>query len=455
MSDPQLKRTVTRLPAILLVVSAIVGSGIFKKIAPMSDGLRSPLWVLICWVAAGVLSLIGALCNAELAAMMPASGGEYVYFKRIYGRFFSFLYGWANLAIIRGATIAALAYIFSESFNSIYPLPELTLPLPGAIGANASVKILASVLILFLSYINHRGVVLSEKLSRYLIVSIMIVILSFVVFALLSGKGSVENFKPAGETPHGWRLLTAFFAASISAFWGYEGWNNIGFIGEEVKNPQKNIPFALGVGTLVVILLYLVVNTVYLYVLPIEQLASFRHAANKIAAVEVARVISGSGGALLLSCLILLTTFCCTNSTILMSARISFAMARDGLFLKGAGTIHPTYHTPSKAIKWQGAWSLVLLWSGSFDQLTDLLIFASFIFYGATSLGVIVLRKKDPHTIRPYRVVGYPVLPIIFTIFCLMLVVITIIQEPVSSLIGLILIFSGIPVYLYYNKTKK
>jgi len=455
MIESELKRTITRLPAILLVVSSIIGSGVFKKIAPMSDTLHSPWLILACWVVAGLLSLMGALCTAELAAMMPGSGGEYVYFKKIYGRFFSFLFGWGNLTVMKSATIAALSYIFAESFNTLLPLPDLAFSAPGSIGHNVSIKIIATFLIFILSYINHRGVVLGEKLSRYFIVSIIIVILSFVVLTVFSDKGSVENFNPVGDVPEGWPLMTALFAASLSAFWGYEGWNNIGYLGEEVKNPQKNLPLALAIGTVIVIILYLMVNACYLYVMPVDQLAAINQGVNKIAAVEVARVITGNIGAIVLSCLILLTTFSCTNSTILMSARIFYAMARDGLFLKSAGKVHSIFQTPSKAIMWQGGWALVLLWSGNFDQLTDLLIFASFIFYGASAFGVLLLRKKEPGAYRPYKVIGYPVLPIIFAAFCLTLVVVTIMQKPVQSGIGLFLIFSGIPVYLYYTRKLK
>lgn len=455
MDKPSLKPTITRFSAILLVVSAIVGSGVFKKIAPMSDALGSPGLILFCWAAAGLLSLIGALCTAELAAMMPGSGGEYVYFKKIYGRFFSFLYGWGNFTVMKAATIAALSYIFAESFNVLYPLPPLTISFMGSVGENASIKLVATCLVLLLSFVNHRGVVFGEKLSKYLIASIVIVLMSFALAPFLSDQGTVENFSRTLNPPQGWPLVTAIFAASLSAFWGYEGWNNIGYLGDEVKNPQKNLPIALGAGTLIVIFLYLLVNSVYLYVMPVEQLAAIHHSVNKIAAVEVARVLSGNLGALLLSCLILLTTFTCTNSTILMSSRIFYAMSRDGLFLKSAGKIHPKYHTPSNAIICQGAWAVVLLWSGSFDQLTDLLIFASFIFYGATTLGVVIMRRRDPEAYRPYKVIGYPVLPIVFTLFCLTLVCVTIAQRPEQALIGLLLISSGIPVYLYYSKKMK
>lgn len=416
----------------------------------MSDSLHSPYLILICWAVAGLISLIGALCTAELASMMPGSGGEFVYFKSIYGKFFSFLFGWANLTIMKSATIAALAYIFAESFNVLFPLP----PIHIFSIAGVSIKILASLLIITLSFVNLRGLVFGENISRILIVGIILIIIGFVITGIYSGKGNADNFLPDASMPEGWELVTAFFAASLSAFWGYEGWNNIGYIGEEIKNPSRNIPIALGLGTITVIILYLLVNAVYVYVMPVDQLAALYHKPNTIAAVEVAKVISGNTGAIILSTLILFTTFNCTNSTILMAARIFFAMSRDGLFLKGAGKIHTKYKTPSTAIMLQGTWAIVLLWSGSFDQLTDLLIFASFIFYGATAVGVIVLRVKQPKAERPFKVMGYPLLPGFFALFCLTLVIVTIIQKPAQSLTGLFLISLGIPVYLYYLKRK-
>jgi APA family basic amino acid/polyamine antiporter len=455
MESPSLNRTITRWPAILLVVSAIVGSGVFKKIAPMADALHSSGWILLCWLVAGLFSLMGALCTAELAAMMPGAGGEYVFFKRIYGRFFAFLYGWGNLTVMKTASIAALAYIFSESFHGLFAIKEYNIDALGIVGQNAGAKMIASLLIIGLSFINHRGVVLGEKLSRYLIAAVIIAILGFCIAALGSSHGSTTHFTDAQHPPVGWPLIAAFFAAAVSAFWGYDGWNNIGYLGEEVINPQKNIPLALGIGTCAVIVLYLLVNAAYLYVVPVEELAAIHHAVNKIAAVEVARIISGKAGAVILSSLILLTTFTCTNSTILMSARVVYAIAKDKLFFSGAAVVHPTYKTPSHAIGYQCLWAIVLLWSGNFDQLTDLLIFASFIFYGATAFGVLVMRRRLPDAVRPYKVIAYPVLPIVFTLFCVSLVVITIIQHPLQACIGLTLIFSGIPVYLYYTRWKK
>ncbi len=247
-------------------------------------------------------------------------------------------------------------------------------------------------------------------------------------------------------------LIGALTAASLGAFWGYEGWNHIGYLGEEVNDPQRTLPLALGIGTGLVILIYTVLNAVYVYVLPVDTLMQLNSQPDKIAAVEVIRQAAGWGGALFVSCLILLTTFNATNASVLMSARIFFAMARDGLFFSKAGVIHPVYRTPSVALILQGLWSVLLVWSGSFDQLTDLLIFVSFIFYGATALGVVLLRVKQPALHRPYKVIWYPFLPLFFTFFCFMLVVMTIVSQPADALTGAALLATGVPFYYYFGR---
>lgn len=451
-----LKRNVTRTSAILLVVSAIVGSGVFKKITPMAEQLGSEWMILACWLVAGVLSLMGALCTAELAAMMPGSGGEFVYFKRIYGRFFSFLYGWANLVVMKTATVAALSFIFAQSFHAVIPLPELAL-FGGEPSTDLSIKVLATVLVLLLSIINYRGVSLSAGLSRTFIIAIVTVMVCFIGYAFFiydpaTAVAAATGSAPVVENePASWFSTfsaTAFFAAALGAFWSYEGWNNVGYIGEEVKNPQKNIPIALIVGTGSIVVLYVIINAAYMQVMNVEQLAAIDP--NKIAAVEVANEMAGPIGALVLSVLILFSTFNCTNTTILTSARIFYAVSKDRLFLNYAGKVHPKHGTPSNAIVLQGAWAIVLVWWGTFDDLTDLLIFAAFIFYGATALGVLLMRKRDPQAERPYKVLAYPVLPILFALFCFTLVIVTIYNSPIQSLIGLGLIALGIPVYLYY-----
>ncbi len=446
--------------ATFLVVSVIIGSGVFKKIAPMSAELGSPLLVILCWVLAGVISLAGALCTAEIVSMFPNSGGEYFYFQKIYGRFFSFLYGWANFTVLKTAAIAALAYIFAQSFNSLIPLPELNPDINFfgfRIFENASVKILACLLIIALTWINYRGVLFAERLSRVLTYTMLAVIIVFIIIGFSSSKGSFENLTAKSHAfdssvLHGWGLVKALMIASLGAFWGYEGWNNIGFIGEEIKNPKRNLPIALGTGTLIVMGVYVLLNILFVYILPIDFFIQLNATPNKIAAVEVADKISGPAGRLVIACLILVTTLNANNSTILMSARIFYAMARDKVFFRQAASIHPVYHTPDVALLLQALWSIVLVWSGSFDQLTDMLVFAAFIYYGSTALGVIILRIKSPEMERKYRVIGYPVVPVLFCIFCISLFVVTVINQPYEAIWGISLIATGVPVYWIMNR---
>lgn len=442
----KLARSLPLRSAIVLVVSGIVGSGVFKKVAPMAAELGSPLLVLSCWVMAGVVSLAGALTYAEMAGMFPQSGGEYLYFKKLYGRLFAFLYGWGAFTVVRTATIAALAHIFGQSL----------ITLTGSPGAppDLVVKLIATLLILFLSLVNYRGVSFAEGLSRFLIYLTGLAVLITALLGFLAPMGSLHHLTQSTQLPtsnaHG-SLLGSLVAASLGAFWGYDGWNQIGYIGEEIKNPQRNLPIALGVGTSLVITIYVLLNAVYLYVLPIDALAKLAITPDKIAAVEVVRQAAGWGGALFISVLILVTTSNSTNASILMPARVFYAMARDGLFFKKAAIIHPRYKTPSIAIVLQGSWSIVLVWSGSFDQLTDMLVFASFIFYGATAFGVIWLRSKQPDRVRPYRVVGYPFVPLFFLTCCALLVILTLINQPREALTGLGLIATGLPFYWFWR----
>lgn len=445
--------------ASFLVISVIIGSGVFKKIAPMAEELGTPWLILLCWFIAGIVSLAGALCTAELVSMYPNSGGEYNYFQKIYGRFFSFLYGWASFAVIKTASISALAYIFAQSLNSLFPLPVIDSDVPFLglhLFENLSIKLLASLLIVLLTLLNYRGVQFAEKLSSILTYAMLIAIAFFLVVGFNSDKGSMSNLTNAATnastTLNGWTLVKAMFLASLGAFWGYDGWNNIAFIGEEIKNPKRNLPLALGLGTLGVMAVYVLINFVFLYVLPIDYFIQLNETPNKIAAVEVAGQISGPLGMVLVACLILVTTLNSTNSSILMSARMLYAMARDKTFFNQAASVHPTYNTPDKALFIQAAWAVLLVFSGSFDQLTDMLVFAAFLFYAATAFGLMYLRIKAPTADRGYKVIGYPIVPVLFLLFCITICAMTLINQPFEAMMGLVLIASGLPVYWWLGR---
>jgi APA family basic amino acid/polyamine antiporter len=460
-SNNQLQPKLGLRAASFLVISVIIGSGVFKKIAPMAQELGTPWLILLCWLIAGIVSLAGALCTAELVSMYPNSGGEYNYFQKIYGRFFSFLYGWASFAVIKTAAISALAYIFAQSLNSLFPLPVLDSDITFLglhVFENLSIKLLAALLILLLTLLNYRGVQFAEKLSSVLTYAMLAAIAFFLVVGFGSDKGSMTHLitpaKGFSVDLNGWTLMKALFLASLGAFWGYDGWNNIAFIGEEIKNPKRNLPLALGLGTLGVMAVYVLINFVFLYVMPIDFFIQLNETPNKIAAVEVAGQLSGNVGMALVASLILVTTMNSTNSSILMSARMLYAMARDKTFFKQAESVHPRYNTPDKALFIQAVWAILLLFSGSFDQLTDMLVFAAFLFYAATAVGLIYLRIKVPNMERGYKVIGYPVLPIMFLLFCITICVMTLINQPFEAMMGLVLIASGLPVYWWLGRAK-
>ena len=460
----QLVRSLGLFSAIILVVSSIIGSGIFKKVAPMSAELLSPGLVLFCWLLAGVVSLFGALSNAEVAGLLADSGGEYVYYRRIYGRLFAFLYGWASFAVIRSASIASIAYVFAQSFNSLYALPVLPpqiarISLLGIFQPfdNFGVKLLAISLVWLLTGVNYRGLRFGGGVSSVVTGTVVVGIVLIVVAGLTVGGGSWVNIQTNAPdyVSRSWTdpsLMNTIFTAMLAAFWGYEGWSSLGYIGGEIKNPNRNIPLALTFGVLSVIVIYLAVNFTYLYVLPVTDFVQIHDSKNTIAAVAVVNSFWGKTGVLLISLLILIATFGCTNTTILLSSRLYYKMANQGLFFKKADFIHPRYNTPSFALVMQAGWASVLVLSGSFDQLTDMLIFASFIFYGATTLGVFILRRQMPDAPRPYRVIGYPVVPGLFIIFCILLIANTLIERPREAGIGLFLIFTGLPFYFYWRK---
>ncbi|MBL7780083.1 MAG: amino acid permease [Saprospiraceae bacterium] len=461
----QLVRSITLAAAVMLVVSSVIGSGVYKKVAPMSAELLSPSLVLWAWFLAGIISLFGALSNAEIAGMMADSGGEFVYFRRIYGRFMAFLWGWSTFAVIKTAAVSSIAYVFSQSFNSIFPLPHLPESIESIeIGVfkpfeSAGVKGLTILLILVLTFLNTRGLKNAAALSTWITRLVIVGLLGIVVSGLLWGGGSFSNFNTpsVNYVPRDWTdfsLIKAMFAALLAAFWGYEGWNTVGFIGGEIKNPNRNLPLALFSGMLIIMGAYLLVNFTYLYVLPIDSLIDVHKAHNDIAAVAVVRHFAGDFGALLISVIILITTLGCTNSTILMPPRVYYAMAKDGLFFPRAAEIHPTYNTPNPALWMQGIWACLLVLSGSFDQLTDMLIFAAFFFYGATAFGVFVLRLREPNAERPYKVWGYPVVPALFVLFCAALIIITCINHPREASIGTVLMLSGLPFYFYWTRKR-
>ncbi|NUM54247.1 MAG: amino acid permease [Candidatus Hydrogenedentes bacterium] len=445
--------------ACMIIMGNMIGSGVFKKAAPMASEVQSPGLLIACWIIAGIVTLFGALSNAEVAGIIAEPGGFYQFFKKMYGRGFAFLYGWSSFTIIQTASIASIAYVFGESANSLFAFPRLpeTYEQWSVFGLfqpldNMGVKAFTIVTIVALTAANYMGVVFGGIIANISTCLKLAGIALVVLLGFTMGNGGAANLSPLGpsdaaqyKTSLG--LFGAMFAAFLGAFWAYDGWNNITSLGAEVRDAKRNIPLALTIATASVMLVYCLVNAAYIWAIPVDTMAALAQQQNSIVAVEAMRSFMGDRGATFIAVLILLSTFGATNCQLMPHSRVYFAMARDGLFFRTASKCHPAHRTPSNSLIIQGVWASLLVISGTFDQLTDMVIFASFIFYGATALGVFVLRRTMADAPRPYKVPLYPFVPAFFVLFCVALVVVTIIQAPRNAGIGLVLMLSAAPFY--------
>ncbi len=459
MSTTKLNRSLGLRLVVVIVIGNIIGSGVYKKVAPMTAELHSSGWVLICWILAGIISLFGALCNAEVAGLLADTGGEYVYYQKIYNKFFAFLFGWSLFAVIQTAAISALAYVFAESLNSVVHLPEVLSSWKDvSIGgvfypfADLNVKLVAIILIIILTWINTKGIKTGAGFSMAILILVFASIFLIIAFGLTSHVAHISNIKMQ-TTNNTSVTFSAVFTAMLAAFWAYQGWASVGYVGGEIKDAKRNLPKGIVIGIFTIIALYLLVNTTYLSLLTIPQLEEVNSAGNKIAAIEAVRSFWGSNGVLFISVLIFVTTLGCCNATILSSCRTYFAMATEGLFFKKVAKLNDK-QAPVNSLLYQCVWACILVLSGTFDQLTDMIIFAVFIYYGATTLGVFILRKKMPDAQRPYKVWGYPVVSAIVVIFCAVLVVNTVFSRPREAAIGAALMLTGVPMYFIFRKNK-
>lgn len=461
-----------------IVVGAVIGSGIFKKPASMADQLGSPEWLIVIWIVAGILTLFGALTNAEIASMITATGGQYVFFEKMYGRLIAFLYGWAIFAVIQTGSIASITWVFAEysQFFDAFVFPQIFsqaevesvlwhIPFIGNIYplADFGIKVITCGTIIFLTTVNYFGVIFGGRLSSFFSIAKVAAILILVGFGFAWGGGSVENFSTnaINYSYSGAGILAGIIAALSGAFWSYDGWNNITYIAGEVKKPQINIPKSLFMGTLIIISVYALINFAFIYVLPVEEMAR-----STIVAADVAQRAMGALGAAFVSAAVMISTFGTSNGTIMVSARVYYAMARNKMFFSPIGRTHKRFKTPANALWLQMGWTCVLVFSGHFDTLTDMLIFVSWIFYAAGAFGVFVLRKKMPDVPRPYKVIGYPYVPAIFVVFAALFVIMTLYNditnylegrtELINSVLGLVLVATGLPLFFWYEyKNKK
>jgi APA family basic amino acid/polyamine antiporter len=477
----EFKPTLGLMTTVSIVVGAVIGSGIFKKPAIMAQQLGSPELLLGIWILAGILTLFGALTNAEVAGMISATGGQYVYFRKMYGDFTAYLYGWSMLSVVQTASIASITYVFSDSVHSLLPLPHLspqaeaysfTIPFIGMITPlkDFGVKALTVIIILLLSAVNYRGVAFGGGIQVIFTALKVMALVIIVAMAFAAGNGSLANFTAdavlkdgTSAVPQGLDLAGAVVMALSGAFWAFDGWNNITYIAGEVKEPRTTIPRSLFIGMMIIIGCYMLINMAYIYMMPVGEMAS-----SQLVAVDVARRIFQSFSPALASLAtgfiavaIMISTFGTSNGTILASARVYYAMARQGIFFPSMGSIHPRYGTPAPALAVQAVWSCLLVFSGTFDTLTDMLIFVTWVFYALGAAGVFILRRTMPDAPRPYKVWGYPYVPAIFVLFATGFVFYTVYNDimmymagttpVINSVFGIVLVAIGIPFYLYFR----
>jgi APA family basic amino acid/polyamine antiporter len=460
--------------AISIVAGSIIGSGIFMKPATMASQLGSPELLLAVWIGAGLMTLFGALSYAEVSAMIPETGGQYIFFQKMYGEFWAFLYGWAGFAVFNTAGVASIAYVMATYFEYFITLPRLDMSAEKAVDIfipfighiypleNIGVKCMTVVVVMVLTLINY----CSTRLGGVVLVlftMLKLLAIGLVVLAVFfAGEGSVQHFvaDSVAIEKKGWILIGAIMAATSGAFWAYDGWTNITLMAGEIKNPQQVIPKSLFFGISSCILVYVLINLAYLYVMPVDEVAS-----SGMVASDMMKVVFGGIGGGLIALLVILSTMGATHGSILSTTRITFAMAAQGRFFKSIGEVHAGFGTPANALILHGVWTSVLVFSGSFDALTDMLIFISWLFYGMSVFGVFILRRKMPEVHRPYKVWGYPAVPALFVLFTLFYLVMTLYTDItnyvsgktffINSIMGIFLTCLGIPLFWYFKKKKQ
>jgi APA family basic amino acid/polyamine antiporter len=447
----ELKRDLGAWPAASIVVGTVIGSGIFLVPRTMIQRVGSVEMVFAVWIAGGLLSLAGALSYAELAAAMPEAGGEYVYLREAYGPLWGFLYSWTQMWVAKSGSIATLATGFFLYLANFFPQLDIvfySVPLP--LGPNGGPlefrygQLFAIILVLGLAWLNYYGVKLGGEVQTA-VTAVKVLLIALIILAGLSlGHSHAPEHGAAAPL-----TFAGFIAALVAALWAYDGWNNVSMVASEVRAPQRNLPLALIAGTAGVIGIYLLANAAYFRILAPSEVAG----SERVAAEMMGRIL-GMPGASAVSIAAMISIFAALNGSILSGSRVPYAAAREGLFFSAVGKVDPVHRTPGVSIVALSLWSCLLVLSGKYDDLFNLVIFASWILYGMTAASVIVLRVKKPDLARPYRTVGYPIVPLLFVLGASILVVSTFFDRRRESLMGVGLMVLGLPFYFHWKKKR-
>jgi APA family basic amino acid/polyamine antiporter len=482
--------------ATMLVIGSMIGSGIFIVSAEISREVDSPALLIGAWAIAGFMTIVAALSYGELAAMMPRAGGQYVYLREALGPLWGFLYGWTLFLVIQTGTIAAVGVAFGKFLGVFFPLvsssnwiwhiwkvpPIRVGPMVLGnmdVGINTQ-NLMAILLVIFLSVVNIFGLRTGALIQNIFTAAKVSALLGLAVFGFALGRNPQAL---AANFSHFWHnaslgaqhavqvgvggpvvmvsTLTILAVAQVGSLFSADAWNNVTFTAGEVKNPSRNLPLSLALGTGIVIALYIACNFIYLSALPLDGVEGgatilargIKHAAEDRVGTAVMTQMFGSLGGYLMAAAIMISGFGCANGLILSGARVYYAMAKDGLFFRNVAKLHPKYKTPAVSLMVQMVWTCVLCISGSYGQLLDYIIFAVLVFYILTIVGLFVLRRTHPDANRPYRAVGYPILPIIYIVMALFIDVVLLLYKPQFTWPGLIVVLLGIPVYYAWSRS--
>lgn len=477
----ELKRSLGLIDATSLVAGSMIGSGIFLVSADMSRDLGSAGWLLVAWFITGLITMAAALSYGELAGMMPEAGGQYVYIRRAFGKVPAFLYGWTVFTVIQTGVIAAVATAFANYTSELVPVLGMKHILfsIGALHVSAG-QLVGVAMILFLSWINSQGVQAGAIVQRIFTSAKLLALFGLIVLGLYIGLKTdvfANNFSDPwnsvrlvqqedkswiSEPLTGMMFLAVLGFTLINSLFSSDAWNNVTFIAGEIREPQKNIPRSLILGTTIVTILYILANIAYLALLPLKgdpngatvMAKGMQFAEAGRVGTAAATMIFGKTATVLMAVLIMISTFGCNNGLVLMGARLYYAMAKDGLFFKRAGQLN-TFSVPSFAIWIQAIWAGLLCFSGTYKDLITYATFASMIFYVVTIAGIFVLRKKEPDTPRPYKALGYPVLPALYILAALAICAVLVIMDTRNSGGALIIIAIGLPVYYVSRRVSK
>jgi APA family basic amino acid/polyamine antiporter len=478
-SSREFIKALTLTDATMLVAGSMIGSGIFIVSAEISRTVNSPFWLLMAWIATGVITIFGALSYGELAAMYPRAGGQYVFLRESMGQLMGFLYGWTLFVVIQTGTIAAVAVAFGRFLGVLWPaitpdryswFPQMDFTTAGApvqLGLSPQ-RLIALVTIWILTWINLRGIKEGKWVQTTLTIVKTGALAALILLGLTIGRHSEAiaanfssgNFNPAAFTP---AFIIAFGSALVGSLFSSDAWNNVTFAAAEVHSPQRNLPRALIYGTGLVSVLYILANVAYLNVLPMHGAANgatvmergIQYATQDRVASAMMETIFGAAGASIMAAAILISTFGCNNGLILSGARVYYAMARDKLFFRKTGTLNK-HNVPAAALIAQSIWTSLLCLTGTYGQLLNYVIFAALIFYALTTIGLFRLRASRPDAERPYKVVGYPVLPALYIILATAIAVILLIadQTRAQALSGFVIVLLGVPAFFIWRKVE-